>query len=119
MLQHLGTDTVRAQYPDYWAVAVAQFANAVRNDFDYCFIPDARFPNEIEVTKRYLPEAKTVRLNRFLPNGTPWNSPLLTEEQRQHPSEISLDNWQWFDYKMDYCDLDVLADYIMTYILEE
>ena len=42
-------------------------------------------------------DVTTVRVNRFNKDGTPWLNPLLTSEQHQHSSEISLDNYI-FDY---------------------
>ena len=97
LLQHLGTDTVRKQYPEYWSEAVAKFISAVDTDFDVALVPDARFPNEIEITKKYNPNNVTVRIERYNTDGSPWLNALLTEEQHNHPSETSLDNYA-FDY---------------------
>lgn len=104
LLQHLGTDTVRKVFPDYWAECVAQFIYAVRDDFDYTLIPDARFPNEIEVVKRIAVPAVSVRLTRYNNDGTPYINPLFTKDQLKHPSETSLDEWKWFDYKYSILD---------------
>lgn len=104
LLQHLGTDTVRAKYPDYWARTVAQFLDAVRDDFDYALIPDARFPNEIETVARIAFPAISVRLTRYNLDGTLYTNPLFTPQQLAHPSETSLDGWKWFDYKYEIAD---------------
>lgn len=97
MLQTLGTDKVRAHYPDYWASAIGQFLASIPTDFDCAFIPDARFPNEIEVVQKYNPQALTIRIERYI-NDEPYINPLFTKKQLNHPSETSLDNYGYFDY---------------------
>lgn len=100
LLQHLGTDRVRAHDKNYWAECVARFLEAVSKDFDFAFIPDARFPNEIEVTCHYNPDYVTIRINRVTEDNLPYTNILFTKEQLQHESETALDQWQWFDYKI-------------------
>lgn len=100
LLQHLGTDRVRTYDPNYWAECVARFLAAVTKDFDFAFIPDARFPNEIEITCKYNVDHATIRINRVDEDGNPHVNPLFTAEQLKHPSETSLDTWKWFDYKI-------------------
>lgn len=98
LLQQLGTNKVRAKYPDYWAEAIGKFLAAIPKDFDCAFIPDARFPNEIEVVKYYNPFARTIRVERFNEDRTPYINPVFTSIQLNHPSETSLDNYNNFDY---------------------
>ncbi len=98
LLQHLGTDCVRAYDQDYWAKTIAIFIAAIKNDFDYIFIPDARFENEINITSYYNPGAITIRINRINSDGSPYINPNFTLTQLVHPSETSLDNWKYFDY---------------------
>lgn len=97
ILQHLGTDLIRAHEPDYWAKIVAQFIAIMgeTNTFDYALVPDARFPNEIEVVRQYVPN--TIALNVVRQNGE-WVNPLFTEEQRNHPSETALQNYNDFSF---------------------
>ena len=61
------------------------------DQWDYILIPDTRFPNEIEVLKAHGFDVSTVRVNRSNYESK------LTEEQLKHPSETSLDNWD-FDF---------------------
>jgi len=99
LLQELGTNKVRKNFPDYWSEIVAKFLASIPNDFDLAFIPDARFPNEISIVKAYNPHAKVLRINRYNEDGTPFVNPALTIEQLHHPSETSLDNHEeLFDY---------------------
>lgn len=98
LLQQLGTNKVRAKFPDYWAETIAKFLAAIPNDFDCAFIPDARFPNEIEVVKQYNPNAISIRIERYNKDGTAYTNPVFTTEQLNHPSETSLDNYENFDY---------------------
>lgn len=92
LLQHVGTDIIRRQKPNYWVAFLNQILTMLKDEWDYVLIPDARFPNEIEVIKSN-PEFDiiTVRVTRH--NHTS----RLTDEQKNHPSETSLDNYT-FDY---------------------
>lgn len=98
LLQTLGTDMVRAHAPNYWAKIVGEFIGIMgeTNTFDYALVPDARFPNEIEAVKWYVPHTYSVNVVRTNADGTAWTNPLFTEEQKQHPSETSLDNYNDF-----------------------
>ena len=119
LLQQLGTNKVRAKYPNYWAETIAKFLAAIPNDFDVAFIPDARFPNEIETVKQYNPQVKTIRIERYIDKDTPYINPLFSKEQLYHPSEISLDDYEEFDYIVEnYSDnlneLEESADTILA-----
>ena len=109
LLQTVGTDMVRTKFPDYWAEAIAKFLAAATKDFDYAFIPDARFPNEIEVVKKYNPFiTKAIRIERRNEDGSLYINPYFTERQKLHPSEISLDNYEDFDYIVENYNLEDL-----------
>lgn len=47
LLQQLGTDKVRAQYPNFWSGFVQKLVNCFRDMWDYVIIGDCRFSNEI------------------------------------------------------------------------
>lgn len=96
LLQHVGTDQVRSVFPNYWVGTVVGFLAAV-NDFDVAIIPDARFPNEIEVSMNTLEPSYCIRIERQNKDGSKWVNSQLTKEQQQHPSETSLDDYV-FDY---------------------
>lgn len=96
LLQHVGTDIVRAKYPNFWTAIVVGLLSAFEDEFDFALIPDARFPNEIEIVSDAL-DVITIRIDRKNSDGSDWVNPLFTPEQLKHPSETSLDNYV-FDY---------------------
>lgn len=97
LLQYIGTDLMRTYDADYWARIVGEFLAAANKDFDIAIIPDNRFPNEIDVVQQYCPEAKTVHVQRWEKDGTPYINPAFTNAQLTHPSETSLDDYH-FDF---------------------
>lgn len=99
MLQYIGTDVVRKNHPNFWTKIVAKLLSAFDKEklFDAALVPDARFENEVQITMETIPDSICVRVQRENPDGTEWINPTLTEEQRQHPSETSLDDYG-FDY---------------------
>ena len=60
-------------------------------------MPDARFPNEIDIALQNIKNCVAVRIERKNEDGTDWINPALTDDQRNHPSETSLDCYG-FDY---------------------
>ena len=97
LLQYVGTDLMRDYDKDYWCRMIGEFVAAVekRNSFDWIMIPDARFPNEIEVVQEYCPDAVTVRIERVNKDGSSYRNPTMTQQQHEHPSEVSLDNYNF------------------------
>lgn len=93
MLQRVGTEIVRKNNPDSWIMMMIALLKGMYTEYDVVFIPDARFPNEIErIKEAFENEAKiiTIRINRpNFDNG-------LSEEEKNHSSETALD-----DYKFD------------------
>lgn len=85
LLQRIGTDTIRAQDPDFWVRTLAEILSLLKGFFDYVIIPDTRFPNEITYIKSRF-DAVHIRVYR-----QEYES-LLTEEQQNHPSETALDD---------------------------
>ncbi len=86
ILQLVGTDIARKIEPDFWVNSMWDFIRVFCKDYDYVFIDDVRFPNEI---------------NFFFNNGIPAVSvnifrldfeSSLTEKQKRHLSETALDN---------------------------
>lgn len=101
ILQHIGTDRVRKKFENFWIEKVSSVVWMFEEDFDVVIIPDARFPNEASKRnwryyERYFGANKewnvhTVRVVRpDFDNG-------LTDEQKSHPSETSLDDYE-FDF---------------------
>jgi hypothetical protein len=89
LLQWVGTEKVREIFPTFWADFINDILTIFKDEWDYVIIPDCRFPNEIDSFAEFHPT--TVRVERLQFEST------LTEEQKQHISEIALDNYK-FDY---------------------
>ena len=87
LLQQVGTDSIRTQNPDFWVDYVIGVVKAFPGMWDYVLIPDTRFPNEIEKWQG-VENVEHIHLRVSRPNF----ESNLTAEQKQHPSETSLDN---------------------------
>lgn len=89
LLQRVGTDIVREKSPDYWVNFIASMLNFFGDDWDFCIIPDTRFPNEIEVLQAFGFDVMSIRVIRSGYNSS------MTPEQLQHSSETALDDWSF------------------------
>lgn len=113
LLQHVGTDIIREQNPDYWVGFVRDMLLFFRDKWDYVLIPDSRFPNEVERMKDAGFDVLHIRVHR-----DNFVSP-LTAEQQCHPSETAMD-----DVRADYCinnngTLSDLRKTVAGFILQE
>ena len=89
LLQRVGTDVVRKNYPDYWVDYITFMLGMLDLPYHYVMIPDARFPNEIELVKNMFPDTKHLRVIRpeiEKQTGADW---------RRHPSETELDGYPY------------------------
>lgn len=86
ILQYVGTDVVRKERPNYLVEFVVDVLNLFGDNWEYVIIPDTRFPNEIDVLREHYQKVDHIRVIRTDFEST------LTEEQKNHPSETSLDN---------------------------
>lgn len=91
LLQYLGTEIVRTRKPEYWVNFVKEFIKLFEDEWEYILIPDSRFPNEMDCWKIDGWDITALRVIRLGYENH------LTPEQRQHPSEIALDDYN-FDY---------------------
>lgn len=92
LLQHVGTDVIRQQDENYWVNFLKGIFTLFNQEWEYILLPDARFPNEIDVMKDAF-HCVSIRINREYESS-------LTEEQSQHESETALDDYN-FDYEFD------------------
>ena len=85
LLQYVGTDVIRAQDQNFWVRFIGSVLNLFPDEWDFVLIPDTRFPNEISAMNGYGFDVSLLRVIRDgFDNG-------LTEKQKNHPSETSLD----------------------------
>lgn len=94
LIQELGTEKIREGlgWDTFHVERVCQDIKIIEDRYDYIFIPDVRFKNEMWYTMAKFPYNTTsIRVHRL-----GFESP-LTEEQKKHRSEIDL-----LDFKHDY-----------------
>lgn len=108
-LQYVGTDVIRKKRPDYWVDFLSDILEMFYDEWDYVLIPDARFPNENDVLKGDGFDVFTVRVQRpNFDNG-------LTASQKQHESEVALDDYP-FDYYITNMGDDSIIDEVEKFI---
>ena len=109
LLQWWGTDVVRKKSENFWVNTVMRLADVLDGEIDYLIIDDCRFPNEVELWKDeygYL----TLRIER------PGHENALNDEQRKHPSETALDDYE-FDVTISATDFKELKEAIYEQVL--
>ncbi len=86
LLQYIGTDVVGTKNPAYWAEFIVSILRMFENEWDYVLIPDCRYPIEVETVRKSF-ETCILRVERpNFDNG-------LTVTQKNHPSEVDMDNY--------------------------
>jgi hypothetical protein len=100
--QKYGTDIARKRNPNIWVKLIMEFIKTFGKDYDYILIPDTRFSNECDIPKKIFKNVCAVRVKRtnFISD--------LTEEQQNHESEVSLDEYK-FDYYIEAENLEELS----------
>lgn len=105
-LQEFGTEYIRNTINDnFWVDEVIKQINVLKKYYDVFVITDTRFPNEIaRLEEKFgIENVVTLKVVRYYPSTTSLNSVFeeyrssLTEEQLNHPSETSLNNYK-FDH---------------------
>lgn len=87
LLQHVGTDVIRAQNPDFWVNHIIDVLGFFPDHWDYVIIPDCRFPNEILNLRNAGYPVIHIRVERKDAESN------LTEDQMQHSSETALNDF--------------------------
>lgn len=101
LLQHFGTEVVRAKDPDFWVNTIINLINVLYDEWDYFLIPDTRMENEIELIKEaFQGKVSTVRIERYNGDFSRYLNPTFSPEQHTHISETALDNY-YFDYYIE------------------
>lgn len=121
LLQRVGTQVVRKNYEHAWTDIMIAVLRGMRTEYDFCLIPDTRFPNEIEdlmvantkifpLEEKFAEEITTLRVERpFFDNG-------LTPEQKAHESETALDDWEFDSYFLNIGTLQDLEDHAKEWV---
>lgn len=111
--QHFGTEKVREEDPNFWVDTIIRMLSVFGDDFDYVIISDCRFPNEINRFSEKDFDTFSVRVKRLGFEND------LTQEQRKHSSETSMDNF-YFDYYIESQDgldkLEIEVDKFIEYM---
>lgn len=114
LLQRVGTDVVRRQDPDYWVRFTCEMLSFFPHEWDFVIIPDARFPNEIDVMAKSF---AVTALNIVRPA-----SRALVGEQAAHISENALDGYS-FDLEIinegDLAALRTQAEVVARHLLKK
>jgi hypothetical protein len=116
LLQQIGTEKGRYRNPNIWVNIVVDLVKVFHRDYDFILIPDCRFPNEIDRWVEEDFDVISVRVERKNKDN-----PLLdfesdlTEEQKNHPSETSLDNYP-FSYYIEAVDMNELLEGTKTFV---
>ena len=85
LLQKVGTDIFRKRNPDYWVDFIMDMIDTFGMQWDVVLIPDCRFPNEYlgPIERGY--KTTLVRIVRDEASSA------LTDDQKKHASECSMD----------------------------
>lgn len=117
-LQILGTEVIREKLndPDFHVrrtcediSVISEYKKIMGENAPIFIVPDCRYVNEIEGFIDCFGEQNvtSIRVDRpDFDNG-------LTEEQKNHKSEISLDNYQNFNYSISNTSLDELKESVL------
>ena len=103
LLQYVGTDVISSQQPSYWVDFVISILKFFENEWDYVLIPDCRYPIEVTQMGDNFP-TWLLRIER--PNFESG----LTEAQKQHISETSMDNYPFHAVLYNDSDLESFRD---------
>jgi len=96
LLQQLGTNIIRQKLnkEEFFVNRTIEDIEILSYFFDVIVVDDVRFKIEIEKPKTVFDNIKSIEVEREnFDNG-------LTEEQKKHPTETALDNYNEFDYQI-------------------
>ena len=110
-LQRIGTEVIREDLndPDFHVRRTCEDIRVLSKFFDVFIVPDCRYPNEIEGFIDCFGEDNVTSIRVTRPN---FNNG-MTEEQNNHKSEISLDNYKNFNYSISNTSYDGLKSDVL------
>lgn len=92
-LQYIGVDIVKKMDSKMLIRRIIEDIKVYRHFFDIITISDARFPEEIEDIQNNFKSVITIHIAEKENN--------LTEQERNHITEIALDSYDSYDYKIE------------------
>lgn len=104
LLQVLGAEIIKEKLnkPTFLIDRLIEEISILEHFFDIIIVPDIRLKKEIIILKENYPNTKTIYVKRpNFDNG-------LTKEEKMHLTEIDLDDYIDFDYKVDNTSLEHL-----------
>jgi hypothetical protein len=111
--QQIGTEKGRFNHPDIWVNMTIDLVKGIFSDYDYIFISDCRFLNELQRWEKEGFEVTTIRIRRTgFDNG-------LTKEQKNHASETSLDYYNFDYYINNYYSLELYKEMVINCVENE
>ena len=91
LLLKIGTEIIREKIdPEFHIDRLIQDIRVLSYFYDYFIVSDVRLPNEIEKPKSNFENVCTIRMERY--------SDELNSAQKQHITEVALDNYDGFDF---------------------
>lgn len=86
LLQHVGTDLIRRKAPDFWVDFIISMLTFFKDRWDYVFIPDVRFENEISKLRQSGFDVIHIHVER------PYFDDNLTGDLASHVSENGIND---------------------------
>ena len=115
LLQTLGTDVIREKLnkPSFFVDRTIEDIEILSNFFDVMIITDVRFPIEIDKIKETYSDVVSINIKRVNFDTE------LTSKQQAHKTEIALNNYENFDYKIINDTLDGLEKDVIDIVNKE
>ncbi len=114
LLQQLGTDIIREKLnkSSFHIDRTCEDIEILSFFYDVMIITDVRTPEEIEILKKKFKKVVSIKVTR------PECIDKLTEVQKNHYTEVALDGYDKYDYKIENTTLEKLK-MAANYIVEE
>lgn len=92
LLQNVGTE-FRRMDPNFWVLFISYIVDLFPQYWDYVIIADARYPNEVSFWKDRGYDCSVVKIIADFKQDCDWDKDhKLTKAQKQHFSEVLIDN---------------------------
>lgn len=92
LLQEIGIELIKNKIDSHLLIRrLIEDVNVFSYFYDIIIIDDARLIDEVEIPKKEFDNIVTIRIKRNIDNN-------LTKKQKEHLTEVGLDNYDNFDY---------------------